>query len=114
MLALPRALHRLLGANQPNRAAPVHIDQTISDFDGVIFHISTPESKTKILLSIQIRCFKDLVKYGAQEVLQREYGQYAVAAEPGYDFSVIIDLENLPADKGAVLLYGPRNRADSI
>ena len=32
--------------------------------------------------------------------MQREYGQYAVPTEPGYDFSVLIDLDNLPADKG--------------
>ncbi|KKA27495.1 hypothetical protein TD95_001798 [Thielaviopsis punctulata] len=82
-------------------AAPVHIDQTVSDFDGVIFHISTPETKTKILLSIQIRCFKDLVKYGAEQVLLREYNSYVAATEPGYDFSVEIDLENLPAEKEA-------------
>ena len=75
------------------------IDQTVSDFDGVIFHISTPESKTKILISIQIRCFQDLVRYGAEQVLRREYGPYVVPAEPGYDFSIMVDLENLPADK---------------
>ncbi|KAK2025257.1 Arp2/3 complex [Colletotrichum zoysiae] len=80
-------------------APPAHIDQTISDFDGVIYHISTPETKNKIQLSIQIRCYKDLVKYGAEQVLQREYGQYVVPPEPGYDFSVLIDLENLPEDK---------------
>jgi actin related protein 2/3 complex, subunit 2 len=79
---------------------PASIDQTVSDFDGVIFHISTPESKSKILLSIQIRCFQDLVKYGAKEVLQREYGPYVAPTEPGFDFSVLIDLDNLPADKG--------------
>lgn len=72
----------------------------MSDFDGVIFHISTPEAKTKILVSIQIKCYKDLVKYGAEQVLNREYGEYVVPPEPGYDFSVLIDLENLPADKG--------------
>jgi len=79
----------------------VSIDQTVSDFDGVIFHISTPETKTKILVSIQIRCFGDLVRYGAEDVLRREYGQYVTSPEPGYDFSVLVDLENLPADKGA-------------
>ncbi|KAI0387515.1 P34-Arc-domain-containing protein [Hypomontagnella monticulosa] len=79
-------------------APPASIDQTVSDFDGVTFHISTPEAKTKILVSIQIRCFKDLVKYGAEKVLQREYGPYVVAPEVGYDFSVQVDLENLPAD----------------
>lgn len=64
------------------------------------FHISTPESKTQILLSIQVRCFKDLVKYGAEQVLTREYGNYVVDTEAGYDFSVLVDLENLPASKG--------------
>ncbi|KAJ9137947.1 Actin-related protein 2/3 complex subunit 2 [Pleurostoma richardsiae] len=82
-------------------APPVHIDQTVSDFDGVLFHISTPDTKTKILVSIQIKCFPDLVKYGAEQVLQREYGQYVVPPEAGFDFSVLVDLENLPADKEA-------------
>ncbi|KAH6854617.1 Arp2/3 complex, 34 kd subunit p34-Arc-domain-containing protein [Chaetomium sp. MPI-CAGE-AT-0009] len=82
-------------------AAPVSIDQTVSDFDGVTFHISTPESKTKIMVSIQIRCFPDLLRYGAEEVLNREYGSYVVPPEPGYDFSILIDLENLPAEQEA-------------
>ncbi|ORY66463.1 Arp2/3 complex, 34 kd subunit p34-Arc-domain-containing protein [Pseudomassariella vexata] len=82
-------------------APPASIDQTVSDFDGVTFHISTPETKTQILVSINIRCFKELVQYGAEQVLQREYGQYVVSPEPGYDFSVLVDLENLPADTEA-------------
>ena len=77
-------------------AAHSFIDQTVSDFDGVTFHISTPESKTQILLSIQIRCFRELVQYGAEQVLQREYGDFVTATEPGYDFSVLIDLTTLP------------------
>ena len=75
------------------------IDQTVSDFDGVIFHISTPDTKTKIVISIQIRCYKDLVRYGAEDVLNREYGPYVIAPEPGYDFSIQVDLENLPESK---------------
>lgn len=82
------------------RGAPANIDQVVSDFDGVTFHISTPESKTKILVSLQIKCFSELVQYGAQSVLEREYGPYIVAPESGYDFSVLVDLENLPEDKG--------------
>lgn len=77
------------------------IDQVVSDFDGVTYHLSTPESKTKILISINVRCFKELVQYGAQDVLEREYGPYIVAPETGYDFSIQIDLENLPADQGS-------------
>jgi actin related protein 2/3 complex subunit 2 len=41
-----------------------------------------------------------LVQYGAEQVLMREYGDYATQTEPGYDFSVLIDLEKLPEAKG--------------
>ncbi|KAF2498403.1 P34-Arc-domain-containing protein [Lophium mytilinum] len=82
-------------------APPVSIDQVVSDFDGVTFHISTPESKTKILVSISVKCFHELVQYGAQSVLEREYGPYIVPAEQGYDFSVQVDLDNLPTDQDA-------------
>ena len=81
-------------------STPTSIDQIISDFDGVTFHVSTPEAKTKILVSISVKCFSDLVKYGANEVLEREYGSYVVRPESGYDFSIMIDLENLPPAQG--------------
>ena len=90
----------LTAADLATRAPPVSIDQVVSDFDNVTFHVSTPESKTKILISIAVKCFRELLQYGAQEVLDREYGPYTVSPEPGYDFSVLIDLDNLPADQG--------------
>ena len=62
--------------------------------------MSTPETKTKILISISIKCYNDLLQHGAQAVLEREYGSYITATEAGYDFSLLIDLENLPADAG--------------
>lgn len=80
---------------------PASVDQVVSDFDGVTFHLSTPETKSKIVISIHVKCFRDLVQYGAQQVLEREYGPYIVAPEPGYDFSVQVDLENLPAEQEA-------------
>lgn len=78
-------------------AQPSSIDQLISDFDNVTFHVSTPETKTKILVSLYIKCWNDLVKYGVNELLQREYGQYIVEPEQGYNFSLLLDLDNLPA-----------------
>jgi actin related protein 2/3 complex subunit 2 len=78
----------------------VSIDQVVSDFDGVTFHLSTPESKSRILISISVKCFNELVQYGAQQALEREYGPLIVAPESGYDFSVVVDLENLPEGKG--------------
>lgn len=79
-----------------NESVPAAIDQVVSDFDNVTFHISTPETKTKILVSMYIKCYPDLEKYGVEKVLQREYGKYIVESEPGYNFSLLIDLENLP------------------
>lgn len=87
-------------ADLETRAPPVSIDQVVSDFDNVAFHVSTPETKSKILISIAVKCYKELLQYGAQEVLEREYGTYIVSPEAGYDFSVLIDLDNLPADQG--------------
>ncbi|KAI9684183.1 MAG: hypothetical protein M1829_003453 [Trizodia sp. TS-e1964] len=80
---------------------PVSIDQLVSDFDGVTFHLSTPESKSQILISISVKCYNDLVKYGAQKVLEREYGPLIVPPENGYDFSIVVDLESLPEEKEA-------------
>ncbi|KAF7846257.1 hypothetical protein BT93_L4759 [Corymbia citriodora subsp. variegata] len=77
-------------------APPQSIDQVVSDFDGVTFHISTPQSKSQILISLSIKCYKELVKYGAEQVLQREYGSYITNPEPGYDFSILVNLDNLP------------------
>lgn len=51
-------------------------------------------------MSLHVKCFKELVQYGAQAVLEREYGPYIVEPESGYDFSVLVDLENLPEDQG--------------
>ena len=64
------------------------------------FHLSTPEAKTKILISISVRCFPELVQYGAQQYLEKEYGPYIVEPESGYDFSVLLDLEKLPEEQG--------------
>ena len=87
-------------ANSDHRAPPVSVDQVVSDFDNVTFHVSTPETKSKILISISVKCYKELLQYSAHEVLEREYGPYIVAPEAGYDFSVLVDLDNLPAEPG--------------
>lgn len=82
----------------PNAPAQ-SIDQVVSDFDGVTFHISTPTTKTQILISTSIKCYRELVSYGAEAVLHREYGDYITSPpEPGYDFSILIDLETLPSE----------------
>ncbi|KAI0218702.1 Arp complex subunit, partial [Massospora cicadina] len=44
------------------------------DFDSVTFHISTPEgNRDEIIVSIRWGCFKELVNYGASELLNEIY-----------------------------------------
>ena len=90
-------LQSILAEKFSGATPPANIDQVVSDFDGVTFHISTPTAKTQVLVSLSIKCYKELVSYGAEQVLEREYGRYITNPEPGYDFSILIDLENLPA-----------------
>ncbi|KLO20731.1 actin-related protein ARPC2 [Schizopora paradoxa] len=78
---------------------PSALDVQFVDFDGVRFHLSTPDSKTTLLLSMHIRCWNELVQYGALDVLKREYGSLlAATAEPDYNVSLEIDLNQAPPE----------------
>lgn len=80
---------------------PSSLDVQFVDYDGVRLHISTPEKKTVIILSMNIRCWDELVSYGALEVLKREYGSLLKdQPEPDYNVSLEIDLEQIPQDAG--------------
>lgn len=100
-------------SSDKDRATPTSINQVVSDFDGVTYHISAPPlasesseregaTKSQIQVSISVKCFSELVQYGAQDVLQREYGPYIVEPEAGYDFSVVVELDSLPTEQGAL------------
>ncbi|KAJ2934782.1 hypothetical protein H1R20_g2246, partial [Candolleomyces eurysporus] len=83
-------------------AKPGSLDVAFVDYDGVRFRLSTPEKKTQLLLSMSIRCWDELVRYGALEVLGREYGALLQPqAEPEYNVSLLIDLEQAPVDPEA-------------
>eukprot|EP00124_Ichthyophonus_hoferi_P003178 Ihof_evm6s261 gene=Ihof_evmTU6s261 len=73
---------------------PEALEIVCTDFDGVLYHISTPESKTKILLSAKWGCYKELEAAGVQSVIDREYQGMVTQTEAGYDVSLLIDLEN--------------------
>lgn len=80
------------------------MDIQFVDYDNVRFHLSTPSSKTSIILSMSIQCWPDLVKYGAREHLQKEYAELLLdegQTEPEYNVSLSIDLEKLPASEGS-------------
>lgn len=81
---------------------PSSLDVKFVDFDGVRFRLSTPDRKTSILLSMHIRCWDELVKYGAMDILKREYGSLvAEQPEEEYNVSLLIDLEQVPESANA-------------
>jgi len=84
--------------SSPKRAA---LDITLADFDGVQFHISTPDQDQRhvILYSIQWPAVDELLRHGAQKDLEKIYKGMVVDTEPGYHVSLQVDLENLPEDK---------------
>lgn len=81
------------------------LDRLLTDFDFTTYHVSTPESKDKILFSIAIKCWNDLDKYGASQLLKEKYGKYPFiqilnsgACEPGYDVSLYVSIKEASLD----------------
>lgn len=90
----------------------VSVDRIVSDFDNTVFRVSTPdrEDKSKIILSIYLKCFNDLVKYGdvvnylKTVYVDNEVYQVLDQPEQGYNFSIYINLEKTKTiDQGAVI-----------
>ena len=62
---------------------------------------------------MSIRCWDELVTYGVNDVLQREYGErVSPQAEPEYNVSLVLDLEHFPPEGGAHLSILLRTPAD--
>ncbi|KAK2187890.1 hypothetical protein NP493_151g01031 [Ridgeia piscesae] len=83
---------------------PDSVDITVADFDGVLYHMSNPSGdKTKIQVSIALKFYKDLQEHGADDLIQRVYGSHLTDPEPGYNISLLFDLENLPSNQEEVI-----------
>ncbi|KAK0546706.1 Arp complex subunit [Tilletia horrida] len=77
-------------------AKPSSVDQTFSDFDGVAYHLEGSKSGP-LRLSMDIRCWDELVTHGAHDILKREYGPWISAeVETGYSVSLEFDYASIP------------------
>lgn len=55
---------------------------------------------------MHVRCWDELARYGALDILRREYGNLLKSeTEPDYNVSLEIDLNNVPSDEGMFSLY---------
>lgn len=77
------------------------VDVTVADFDGVVFHVSNyQDDKTKICISVLLKFFRDLKEHGAEDLLNRIYGNYLMPKpEDGFSVSLLIDLKSVPLDQ---------------
>lgn len=75
---------------------------TCADFDGVIFHMFSPQDDKNILnLSIQTSAFATINKYGLQARLKTIYGPHLTASpESGFNVTLTVNTTQLPANSG--------------
>uniref|UniRef100_A0A8C7C212 Arp2/3 complex 34 kDa subunit n=1 Tax=Neovison vison TaxID=452646 RepID=A0A8C7C212_NEOVI len=95
-----RIIEETLALKFENAAAgnkPEAVEVTFADFDGVLYHISNPNGdKTKVMVSISLKFYKELQAHGADEVCSTSFSL-------GYNVSLLYDLENLPASKDSIV-----------
>jgi len=76
------------------------VEMIIADFDSVTFHISTPDANAKHILqiSMSMKGYSELKKYGVDEVMKRVYSNNLIETESQYDVTVSIDCSSKAAD----------------
>ena len=61
----------------------------------IIFRLSNPkDDKSKVNVSISLKFYQELQSHGAEDVLQREYGDMLVDADEGFDVTVQVGLHD--------------------
>lgn len=81
------------------------LDRIITDFDFTTYHISTfPDDKELLLISVYLKCWDDLVKYGVVEYLNEKYSKFSSGGltilpandvEQGFNYSLVLDLRTV-------------------
>jgi len=78
------------------------VEAVIADFDGVLFHLFTDaNSKNLLNISMSIKTWEELRKYGVDDIMKKNYSQYLTSAEQGYNVTLQIDCASPPQDKAA-------------
>lgn len=89
-----RIIHDLLTSKFANPSA---VDQTFTDFDGVAYHVESSKAGP-LTLSMDIRCWDELVQHGALDLIRQMYGGWVRSnAEEGYNVTLSFDYGALPA-----------------
>ncbi|RKP12028.1 Arp2/3 complex, 34 kd subunit p34-Arc-domain-containing protein [Piptocephalis cylindrospora] len=99
------------------------VNITLVDFDGVTYHVHTPDTDNLgiLFVSMRLRCFSELQNYGATDLLRAEFGDTLQdKAEDGWDLTLKFDLSTSPgseellqkiANLKTIVLAAPFSRA---
>jgi actin related protein 2/3 complex subunit 2 len=79
------------------------VETVLADFDGVTFHLWTDQNAKNILnISMSIKCYNELKKYGVQDIMKKNYDKFITNTENGYDITLQVDLSKPPSDPAKV------------
>lgn len=93
-----RLIHDLL---TKHFVKPSSGDQTLTDFDGVRYHVDSSKSGP-LTLSMSINCWKELEATGAMDILKREYGSFIKPeTTAGYNVTLEFTPDTIPQDEAA-------------
>jgi len=84
---------------------PDPLETVIADFDGVTFHIHTPDANARNILhiSMSMKCYSQLGPHGVNEKLKEYYPNYLQGSpETNYDVTLIVDTATAPSNKEEV------------
>jgi len=85
--------------NPPEDGKYESVEALLADFDGVVFHLFTDaNSKNLLNLSMSIKCWEQLRKYGVDQIMQSHYKDYATSTESGYNITLQFELAQPPAN----------------
>ena len=85
------------------------VDVTLVDYDGAAYHVHTPTEPDLLIVSMRLKCYKQLEEYGAADMLKEDFGNLLQSQpESGYDVTLHIHLNSLPMSPG-ITFYLNRN-----
>eukprot|EP00158_Paraphelidium_tribonemae_P001030 Partr_v1_DN23892_c0_g1_i1_m63856 putative protein 2 3 complex subunit len=80
------------------------INATIADYDGVTYTISSDANSNMVKVSMNVNCYKsELSKYGAGEIMKKEYGSMLVPETDNFDVCLQIDLTETASKKAETI-----------
>jgi len=81
----------------------VHVEMKCADFDGVMWHVYTPEENKNLLcVSIGFGAADQLLSLGAAEALSAIYTGHDIAAESMFNYTVAYDVTAIDEDHEAL------------